>query len=276
MTRERKLSNLYLWRDRLRPFSPGSVPRAGHSLINQRGASESWHRGSVDRDGARALKAHGATAPSGPLSPFQESEPREAWALGVTIAVQGVMLHPETLAHGGLYDGGHFALDPCQHIRRGHGVGFHQAHGVVAHAANDGAAKAPAGRNRPLAVVSEIGLSPLDTLAFRPEDGRKDSGLFSGRERFTRRDAPAQREGGGERKEKDVKLCHRFLFGCFPKNSNRGGYFRPRESGRLGKSHLQPWGTRIGSYRETPRIRPQARPVCATMPEGHPAWSGHL
>jgi hypothetical protein len=80
MTRETELSNLYLWRDRLRPFSPGSVPLVGHSLINQRGASESWHRGSVVRDGARALKAHGATDPTGPLSPFQESDPREAWA----------------------------------------------------------------------------------------------------------------------------------------------------------------------------------------------------
>jgi len=75
-----KLSNLYPWRDRYAPKPPATVPQDGHSKVTMGGCVGGCHRGSVDRDGARALKAHGATDPTGPLSPFQESDPREAWA----------------------------------------------------------------------------------------------------------------------------------------------------------------------------------------------------
>lgn len=70
-----KLSNLYPWRDRYAPNPPATVPLQGHSKVTM-----GRHIGAVVRDGARALKAHGATDPTVPLPPFQEPDQRSELA----------------------------------------------------------------------------------------------------------------------------------------------------------------------------------------------------
>ncbi len=66
------------------PFSArASVPEwTANTTMGVRGKMyrQSEARGAVVRDGARALKAHGATDPTGPLYPIQGPDPRSGLA----------------------------------------------------------------------------------------------------------------------------------------------------------------------------------------------------